>query len=101
MKNGVYRLPSGVLVVDVQSDLLSPTNTRVVVPLIAARDLKGAQPGRLTPHFEIEGQDVMLLPLQMAAVPLRELGEKGLVRMLTEAEAYYVRGALGVLFEGV
>lgn len=42
MKHGVYRLPSGVLVVDVQSDLLNPTNTRVVVPLIAAIDLKGS-----------------------------------------------------------
>lgn len=100
MKNGVYRLPNGVLVVDVQSDLLNPTNTRVVVPLIAAPDIKAAQPGRLTPIFEIEGQAVMLLPLQMAAVPLRELGHQP-VRMLTEGEVYAVRGALGVLFEGV
>ena len=100
MKNGVYRLPSGVLVVDVQSDLLNPTNTRVVVPLIAATDLTGAQPGRLTPSFEIERRSLMLLPLQMAAVPLRELGHQP-VRMLTELETYAVRGALGVLFEGV
>lgn len=100
MKHGVYRLPSGVLVVDVQSDLLNPTNTRVVVPLIAAIDLKGAQPGRLTPAFDVEGQHVMLLPLQMAAVPLRELGHQPL-RMLTDDEAYAVRGALGVLLEGV
>lgn len=100
MKNGVYRLPSGILVVDVQSDLLNPTSTRVVVPFVAATDLKGAQPGRLTPSFEIDGQTVMLLPLQMAAVPLRELGHRP-VRMLTEDEAYAVSGALGVLFEGV
>lgn len=100
MKNGVYRLPNGVLVIDVQSDLLHPTSTRVVVPLVAAPDIKTAQPGRLTPMFEIEGQAVMLLPLQMAAVPLRELGHQP-VRMLTESETYAVRGALGVLFEGV
>ncbi len=100
MKNGVYRLPNGVLVVDVQSDLLNPTNSRVVVPLIAAIELKDAQPGRLMPSFEIEGQKVMLLPLQMAAVPLRELGHKPL-RMLTEDEIYAASGALGVLFEGV
>lgn len=74
MKHGVYRLPNGVLVVDVQSDLLNPTNTRVVVPLIPSLELKGSQPGRLTPIFEVEGQEVMLLPLQMAAIPLRELG---------------------------
>ncbi|MCG9915654.1 MAG: CcdB family protein [Phenylobacterium sp.] len=100
MKHGVYRLPSGVLVVDVQSDLLSPTNTRVVVPLIPSIDPKGSQPRRLTPIFEVEGQKVMLLPLQMAAIPLSELGHHPL-RMLTEDEAYAVRGALGVLFEGV
>jgi toxin CcdB len=100
MKNGVYRLASGVLVVDVQSDLLNPTNTRVVVPLIASMDLQRAQPGRLMPTFEIEGQKVMLLPLQMAAVPLRELGHQPL-RLLTEDEIYAVSGALGMLFEGV
>jgi len=100
MKHGIYRLPSGVLVVDVQSDLLNPTNTRVVVPLIALMELTGAQPGRLTPILEVEGQRVMLLPLQMAAIPLRELGHQPL-RMLAEEEAYAVRGALGVLFEGV
>src|SRR5579863_7892845 len=100
MKNGIYRLASGVLVVDVQSDLLNPTSTRVVVPLIAAADLAGAQPGRLTPIFEIEGEKLMLLPLQMAAAPLRELGPRPL-RMLTEDEAYLVSSALGVLFEGV
>lgn len=100
MKHGVYRLPNGVLVVDVQSDLLNPTHTRVVVPLIALMELNGAQPGRLTPTLEVEGQRVMLLPLQMAAIPLRELGHHPL-RMLTEDEAYAVSGALGVLFEGV
>lgn len=100
MKHGVYRLPSGVLVVDVQSDLLNPTNTRVVVPLIASTDFAGAQPGRLTPFFDVEGQRVMLLPLQMAAVPLRELGQQP-IRLLTDDEAYAVSGALGVLFEGV
>lgn len=100
MKNGVYRLPSGVLVVDVQSDLLNPTATRVVVPLIAAAELKGAQPSGLTPHLKVEGVELMLLPLQMAAVPVRELSRQP-VRMLSDAEAYAVSGALGVLFEGV
>lgn len=100
MKNGVHRLPGGVLVVDVQSDLLNPTSTRVVVPLVPAADLQGAQPGRLTPSFEIEGQTLMLLPLQMAAVPLRELGHRP-IRMLTDEEIYAVSGALGVLLEGV
>lgn len=54
----------------------------------------------MTPTFDLEGQKVMLLPLQMGAVPLRELGHQPL-RMLTDDEAYAVRGALGVLFEGV
>ncbi len=100
MENGVYRLPNGVLVVDVQSDLLLPTSTRVVVPLVPVPDLNGALPARLTPSFEIEGKTLMLLPLQMAAVPLRELGLQP-IRTLTESESWAVRGALGVLFEGV
>jgi len=100
MKNGVYRLPNGVMVVDVQSDLLNPTSSRVVVPLVAPPDIVDAQPGRLTPLFEVEGRKLMLLPLQMAAIPLREMGHQP-VRMLTEAEGWAVSGALGVLFEGV
>jgi toxin CcdB len=99
MKNGVYRLTNGVLVVDVQSDLLNPTTTRVVVPLLAEAHMS-AQPGRLTPTFEIDGETLMLLPLQMAAIPLRELGRRPL-RVLTDDEAYAVASALGVLFEGV
>lgn len=42
----------------------------------------------------------MLLPLQMAAAPLRELGREP-VRRLGDDEAYAVSRALGVLFEGV
>jgi len=56
MKNGVYRIRKGVLVTDVQSDLLNPTSTRVVVPLVPASDLKGGQPGPLPPLFEIEAR---------------------------------------------
>lgn len=100
MKNGLYRLPSGVVVVDVQSDLLNPTTTRVVVPLVAAPGELGAQPSRLTPILSVEGQTLILLPLQMAAIPLREMGHQPL-RMLTEDETYAVSGALAVLFEGV
>lgn len=100
MKNGVHRIGKGVLVVDVQSDLLHPTNTRVVVPLVEAAEYQGVQPGRLTPILRIEGREMMLLPLQMAAIPLREMSREP-VRMLTEAEVYAVSGALGVLFEGV
>ena len=100
MKNAIYRLASGVLVVDVQSDLLNPTNTRVVVPLIPAPESLSSQPRRLTPIFEIDGQSAMLLPLQMAAIPLRELGPRPL-RLLTEPETYALRDALNVLFEGV
>jgi toxin CcdB len=99
MKNGVYRLANGVRVVDVQSDLLNPAATRVVIPLVSATHM-GGQPGRLTPIFEIDGEKLMLLPLQMAAIPLRELARQPL-RTLTEDEAYAVSSALAVLFEGV
>jgi len=57
---------------DVQSDLLSGLNTRVVVPLLP----KSSAPSpaqRLNPVFNIEGQEVVMATQYMAAVPEDEL----------------------------
>lgn len=57
---------------DVQSDLLSGLNTRVVVPLLP----KSAAPSpaqRLNPIFEVEGQELMMATQFMAAIPGSEL----------------------------
>ena len=54
---------------DVQSDLLDPLATRVVVPL-ASRDSVRAPPAeRLMPGFDIEGHSVVMLTPQIVGVP--------------------------------
>lgn len=60
---------------DVQSDLLSGLNTRVVVPLLE----KSSAPvpaQRLNPVFSIEGQELVMATQYMAAVPEAELRSK-------------------------
>ncbi|WP_109993622.1 CcdB family protein [Salinisphaera sp. LB1] len=57
---------------DVQSDLLSSLNTRIVVPLLP----KSAAPSpaeRLNPIFKVGGQEVLMATQFMAAVPENEL----------------------------
>lgn len=57
---------------DVQSDLLSGLNTRVVVPLLPQSSAPlPAQ--RLNPVFRIEGQELVMATQYMAAVPAGEL----------------------------
>ncbi|MCV3273961.1 CcdB family protein [Roseobacter sinensis] len=68
-RHDVYPNPEGTgYIIDLQSDLLSALNTRVVAPLMP-RD-SAPQPAQwLNPMFEIEGQSVILVTQFMAAVP--------------------------------
>lgn len=72
-KYDVFPNPSGDgFLLDVQTDLLSDLNTRVVVPLIPmARAPKPAT--RLNPTFEIDGETVVMVTQFMAAVPIGTL----------------------------
>jgi toxin CcdB len=62
------------LLLDIQSDLLEPLATRVVVPLSTA----GAAPSRvmqtLTPVLRFEGKEFALVTPQLAAIATKELG---------------------------
>lgn len=66
----MYPNPSGEgFLLDVQTDLLSDLNTRVVVPLLPrARAPKPAT--RLNPTFEFKGETVVMVTQFMAAVPV-------------------------------
>lgn len=68
-KYDVFPNPSGDgFLLDVQTDLLSDLNTRVVVPLmLKSRAPKPAT--RLNPIFEIDGQPVVMVTQFMASVP--------------------------------
>lgn len=93
----VYRNGAGEgFLLDVQADLLSHLNTRVVVPLLpSGGDL---QPARgLNPVFEIEDGRFVMATQFMAAVPASLL--KGPVARLGALRAE-ITTALDMLFQG-
>ena len=69
----VYRNPEGSgYLLDVQADLLSDLNTRVVVPLIPA-ELAPPPATRLNPVFSLEATRVVMVTQFLSAVPLAML----------------------------
>lgn len=68
-KYDVFPNPSGDgYLLDVQTDLLSDLNTRVVVPLLP-KTVAPIPAARLNPVFLIEGEQVVMVTQFMAAVP--------------------------------
>ncbi len=84
------------LLLDVQTDLLSGMNTRMVVPLLP---LKSApQPmARLNPVFTIDGADHVMLTQAMAAV-LSSFMKAPIARLSAQSDA--ITNALDMLFHG-
>lgn len=83
---------------DVQSDLLDPLATRVVVPLCKPEVLKGKLAERLNPVFEVEGRRMAMLTPELAGVSRKILGER--VGNLSN-ERYSIVAALDLLFTGI
>ena len=81
---------------DVQSDLLDPLSTRVVVPLIAASEF-GKPASRLNPQFEIGGIAVVMSTAELAGVSMAAIGSK--VLSLEECRDE-ITAALDILFTG-
>lgn len=74
----VYRNPSSAArirpyLLDVQSDLIEPLATTVVVPLIPAVHFSPIS--HLNPRFEIEGTEVVMSTAEIAGVPKSAIGE--------------------------
>ena len=61
------------LLLDVQSDLLDPLDTRLVAPLVDATRAKAIS--RLNPEFIIERRRLFLSTQEMSGYPRRALGE--------------------------
>jgi toxin CcdB len=70
----VYRLPDGMLVVDLKTDLIGLDATRVVAPP-REEGAYSAFPG-LTPIVEIAGRRWIVRLPELAAVTAAELGER-------------------------
>ena len=62
--------------VDIQSELLSDLQTRVVVPMTKLTALRKQPIRDLTPVVDMGGSSYLLLVPQLAAVATKELGEK-------------------------
>jgi toxin CcdB len=62
------------LLVDVQSDLLEPLNTRVVIPMTKARALTRKPVSYLTPEVSFNGDRYVLMTPQLAGIGRTELG---------------------------
>ncbi|MGI9437398.1 MAG: CcdB family protein [Geminicoccaceae bacterium] len=60
--------------VEVQSDALDMSRRRVVVPLVRQAVLRQVDQ-ILNPAFEIRGEALVLMPLDIAAIPEAALGE--------------------------
>jgi len=64
------------LLVDIQSDMLSRLQTRVVVPMTTVKKL-GAKPiGLLNPIVKVDGTEYVLVVQDLASVPLSALSKR-------------------------
>lgn len=93
---GVYALPDGMLVVDLQHDLVD-AGTRVVAPLMPV-DASLPAITRLEPVFEIEGRRLALHTAELAAIRSSLLRGEA-VADLSHEDAV-IRAALDMLFCG-
>lgn len=91
----VFRLRSGTLVVDLQTDLIGMEASRMVAPLREAGRYAGF-PG-LTPMVEIEGTVWIVRVQEMAALPGVEL--RDFVTSLG-AQRDALKRAVDILFDG-
>ncbi|MDC0664154.1 CcdB family protein [Marinobacter sp. SS21] len=54
---------------DVQTDLISVLNSRIVIPVIPAQNLEREAPEHLCPIFQIDGNEYALLTHQLTSAP--------------------------------
>ncbi|WP_153147680.1 CcdB family protein [Dechloromonas sp. H13] len=93
----VYRNPEGVgYLLDIQADLLSHLNTRVVVPLLPLA-VAPKPASTLNPVFEIEGASVCMVTQFMAAVPAQMLKSP---MFSLESRRNDITAAIDLLFQG-
>jgi CcdB protein. len=69
----VHRSVEGHLLVDIQADILSGLNTRIVVPLMPP-GLAPLPARRLNPAFEVEGATMLMVTQYLGAVQVSRLG---------------------------
>lgn len=94
----VYASPEGRgYLLDVQADLLSSLNTRVVVPLMPV-DVAPSPAKRLNPVFDIENEGFVMVTQFLSAVPVAILKTPFSNFALHDTE---ITGALDMLTTGI
>lgn len=91
----VFRLPNGILVVDLQTDLIGIEASRIVAPL-REQGQYTAFPG-LTPQVRIEGKTWVVRVQELAAVTGAELQDR-VGSLQDERDA--LKRALDILIDG-
>jgi toxin CcdB len=86
------------LLLDVQSDLLEPLQTRVVVPLSPMTTARARAMQSLTPNITVAGKEYLMLTPQLAGISVRELGT--LVDTVP-GERGKIVGAIDLLITGI
>jgi toxin CcdB len=83
---------------NIQSEVLAALNTRMVLPLAREAGLKAKDIERLTPKVEYQGETLIVMTPQVAAVPRKKLSKPvgSLAHMRTE-----IVGALDFAVGGV
>ena len=84
--------------VDVQNDLLSDLNSRIVIPVSTQKALNNLNAKNLCPVIEIDGNTFVLLTHQMTSVPCSILKKE--VTTL-EHYRYDILGAIDLLLTGI
>lgn len=98
----VYRNPNPAtndqipFLLDLQTDLLEITNTRVVVPLEKSGSFSAAE--RLMPKFTIDGVTVVMSTPELAGVAMGNIGAP--VASLSQSRQE-IMAALDLLFSGI
>jgi len=93
----VYQNPEGEgYLLDIQADLLSHLNTRVVVPLLPL-EIAPKPAGTLNPVFDVQGTAVSMVTQYMAAVPIALL-KTTLLHL--EGRRGEITAAVDFLFQG-
>ena len=92
----VFRLKSGMLVVDLQTDLIGIEASRIVAPLREAG--RYAEFPGLTPTVEIEGRAWIVRVQELAAIPGAELRDP-VTSLASERDV--LKRALDILIDGV
>lgn len=85
-------------VMELQANLLSDLNTRLVAPLAPLRLYRGAIP-RLNPVIDIAGEPHVLITHQMAALPARLLAAPPIAN--AQARRYDIIAAVDFLVTGI